>query len=92
MNTKEITRVDPMLEKPKGDEFCFKDTLDYYGLDIKIASNNIEAIEDITKEGKIKESEKSSEIESFCEYYGVFVIYGPLYKAFPEQKKKEGQN
>ena len=91
MSTKEDTRVDPifLLEKPKDDEFCLKDALDYYGLDVKIVLNYREAIEEITKEGKIKKSEKSSELESCCEYYAVFVICGPPYKVFPEQRKNE---
>ena len=91
MSTKENTRVDPMflLEKPKDDEFCLKDALDYYGLDVKIVLNYREAIEEITKEGKIKKSEKSSELESCCEYYAVFVICGPPYKVFPEQRNNE---
>ena len=91
MSSKENPRVDPsfLLEKPSNDEFCLKDALDHYGVEAKVVLNYREAIEEITRVGKIQKDEKSTQYISCCEYYSVFVICGPPYKVFPEQEKKE---
>jgi len=89
MSSKENIRVDPMflLEKPTKDEFCLKDAFDHYGLDVKIVLNYREAIEEITKVGKISKSENSSKYDLCCEYFAVMVICGPPYEVLPEEKE-----
>ena len=92
MSSMENLRVDPMYinEKPADDEYCLKDALDHFGVDVKVVLNYREAIEELTRVGKIKKSEKSNQYEECCEYYAVWVMCGPPYEVLPDQKTKEG--
>ena len=91
MSSTENIRVDPMYinEKPADDEYCLKDALDHFGVDVKVVLNYREAIEELTRAGKIKKSEKSNQYEECCEYYAVWVMCGPPYEVLPDQKTTE---
>jgi len=57
-----------ITERPADNEKCLKDSLEHFGMDVKIILNYKEVIEELTHIGKIKKLEKSyNQYEECCD-------------------------
>lgn len=82
MDSKESDSVDEkyIYEPYNGARSCIKKQLDYYGIDIKVVKNYIDAIKELISEDE--------NIKGKCKYFAAMVMNGPNYSVLPGQKNE----
>ena len=82
MDSKESNSVDEkyIYEPYNGARSCIKKQLDFYGIEIKVVKNYIDAIKELTSE--------DDNLKGKCKYFAAIVMNGPNYAILPGQKNE----
>ena len=82
MDSKESNSVDEkyIYEPYNGARSCIKKQLDFYGIEIKVVKNYIDAIKELTSE--------DDNLKGKCKYFAAMVMNGPNYAILPGQKNE----